>query len=62
MPDMYRLKSNPKIVVEKLGEGFQRMGATVKFRAVTYRDRKGNVDSRAVAEFESLFEPITQPI
>lgn len=55
---MYRLKSDPRIVVEKLGEGFQRLGATVKFPAVSYRDRQGNVDSRQVAEFEQLFEVV----
>ena len=57
MPQMYRLKDDPKVVVEKLGEGFQRMGATVKFRAVAYRDKQGHIDSRSCSEFERMFEP-----
>lgn len=59
---MYRLKEDPKIVVEKLGEGYQRLGATVKFPAVTYRDKEGNVDSRHTAEFERIFERVSDPV
>lgn len=55
---MFRLKTNPEIVVEKIGEGFQRMGAKVKFRAVTYKDKEGNLDSRSPDEFSRLFEPV----
>lgn len=53
---MYRLKSDPRVVVQKIGEGFQRMGAAVKFPAVTYRDKDGNHDSRPTKEFNRMFE------
>ncbi len=56
MPDMYRSKHDPKIVVQKVGEGFIRMGAKVKFQSVSYLDAEGKTDSRPLAEFQQMFE------
>lgn len=58
MSKMYRLKTNPKIVVEKLGEGFMRHGAKMKFPSVTYKDAEGCIDQRSPQEFERLFEVV----
>lgn len=55
---LYRLRHNPKIVVEKIGEGFMRLSATMKFRSVSYRDAKGHVDARRAEEFAAMFELI----
>lgn len=53
---MYRMKSQPDIVVEKIGEGFHRLGAKVKFHATSYRDKDGHLDSRRTEEFNRMFE------
>lgn len=50
------MKCDPKIIVRKIGDGFHRIGAKVKFATVTYCDREGNVDSRKADEFHRLFE------
>lgn len=53
---LFRMRTNHKIVVQKLGEGFERKGACVKFPAVFYVDRKGELASRSAGEFERMFE------
>ena len=57
MPNqLYRLKSNHKIIVRVIGNGFFRAGAKVKFRTVSYVDRDGSLDTRSENEFELMFE------
>jgi hypothetical protein len=59
VPGLYALISNPAIRVQCLGEGWSRVGATVKFRQVAYidlrPDRGRSVDSRPIAEFREKF-------
>ena len=55
---IFRKKTNHRVVVEKLCEGFERRGEAIKFPAVFYVDRNGEMASRATPEFEIMFEPI----
>lgn len=55
---VFRKKSDHTVVVEKIGEGYERKGEAIKFPAVFYVDRKGELASRPTAEFDLKFEPV----
>lgn len=57
---MFRLKSNPRIVVRLLGPAEHRKGATIKEQCVAYMDSSNVITTRATPEFYRLFEPIPQ--
>ena len=54
---MFRLKSNPKLIVRKVAEGFHRIGSKLKTEAVCYvSEHDQEITMRAKPEFERLFE------
>ena len=54
-----RLTDDKTITVEKLAEGYMRVGAAQKTPAIVYRSiHDGELTMRPKAEFERLFEPV----
>lgn len=56
---LYRRRDCPRVLVEAIGFGYFR-AAEIKWPTVVYRDKKGNLDSRAEREFAMLFELVPE--